>query len=79
MKIKTSKVPIYIVQEEGLVANRDYAEGRFLPAIVVSSDTDNYLKEIIEIHNSIPSGDIEIQWAGLIEPFFQPKQMDLKY
>lgn len=49
MKIKTSKVPIYIVQEEGLVANRDYAEGRFLPAIVVSSDTDNYLKEIIEI------------------------------
>ena len=70
MKIKTSKVPIYIVQEEGLVANRDYAEGRFLPAIVVSSDTDNYLKEIIEIHNSIPSGDIEIQWAGLIEPFF---------
>ncbi len=56
MKIKTSKVPLYTIQEDGLVANRDYAEGRFLPAIVINSDTDNYLKEIIEIHNSITSG-----------------------
>ncbi len=70
MKIKTSKVPLYTIQEDGLVANRDYAEGRFLPAIVINSDTDNYLKEIIEIHNSITSGDIEIQWAGLIESYF---------
>ena len=50
MKIKTSKVPIYTIQEEGLVANRDYAEGRFLPAIVINSNTDNYLKEIVELH-----------------------------
>lgn len=70
MKIKTSKVPTYIIQEEGLVANRDYAEGRFLPAIVIKSNTDNFLKEIVELHRSIPSGDIEIQWAGLIESGF---------
>lgn len=69
MKIKTSKVPIYTIQEEGLVANRDYAEGRFLPAIVINSNTDNYLKDIVELHQSIPSGDIEIQWAGLIESY----------
>lgn len=69
MKIKTSKVPIYTIQEEGLLANRDYAEGRFLPAIVINSNTDNYLKDIVELHQSIPSGDIEIQWAGLIESY----------
>ena len=70
MKIKTSKVPQYIIQEEGLVANRDYAEGRFLPAIVINSNTDSFLKEIVELYRSIPSGDIEIQWAGLIESSF---------
>lgn len=70
MKIKTSKVPTYIIQEEGLVANRDYAEGRFLPAIVINFNTDSFLKEIVELHRSIPSGDIEIQWAGLIESGF---------
>lgn len=70
MKIKTSNVPIYTIQEEGLVANRDYAEGRFLPTIVINSNTDNYLKEIVELHQTIPSGDIEIQWAGLIESGF---------
>lgn len=59
MKIKTSKVPTYIIQEEGLVANRDYAEGRFLPAIVINSNTDSFLKEIVELHRSIPSGDID--------------------
>lgn len=70
MKIKTNKAPIYIIQEEGLVANRDYADGRFIPAIVVNSKTDNYLKEIIELHSSITTGDIEIQWSGLIESYF---------
>lgn len=70
MKIKTSKVPIYTIQEEGLVANRDYADGRFIPAIVVNSKTDNYLKEIVELHNSIPTGDIEIQWEGIMESYF---------
>ena len=54
MKIKTSKVPIYTIQEEGLVANRDYAEGRFLPAIVINSNTDNYLKEIVEVEVLAP-------------------------
>lgn len=44
MKIKTSKAPIYTIQEEGFVANREYADGRFIPAIVVNSNTDNYLR-----------------------------------
>lgn len=70
MKIKTSKAPIYTIQEEGFVANREYADGRFIPAIVVNSNTDNYLREIVELHNSIPTGDVEIQWSGLMASYF---------
>ena len=46
MMIKKISAPIYNINEEGLFANRDYADGRLIPSIVISSEEDDYIKEI---------------------------------
>ena len=45
MMIKKISAPIYNINEEGLFANRDYADGRLIPSIVISSEEDDYIKE----------------------------------
>ncbi|WP_270244938.1 hypothetical protein [Phocaeicola coprocola] len=47
MMIKKISTPIYNINEEGLFASRDYADGRLIPSIVISSKEDDYIKEII--------------------------------
>lgn len=56
MIIKKISAPIYNINEEGLFANRDYADGRLIPSIVISSEEDNYIKEIIKLHSNISMG-----------------------
>lgn len=46
MMIKKISTPIYNINEEGLFASRDYADGRLIPSIVISSKEDDYIKEI---------------------------------
>ena len=53
MMIKKISTPIYNINEEGLFASRDYADGRLIPSIVISSKEDDYIKEIIKL-NYIP-------------------------
>lgn len=53
MMIKKISAPIYNINEEGLFANRDYADGRLIPSIVISSEEDDYIKEIIKLHSNI--------------------------
>lgn len=69
-KIKKISAPIYNINEEGLIANRDYANGRLIPAIVISSEEDEYIKEVIKLHSTMPLGDIVIQWGGTIRSLF---------
>ena len=45
MMIKKISTPIYNINEEGLFASRDYADGRLIPSIVISSKEDDYIKE----------------------------------
>ena len=49
MMIKKISAPIYNINEEGLFANRNYADGRLIPSIVISSEEDDYIKEIIKL------------------------------
>ena len=58
--------PIYNINEEGLFASRDYADGRLIPSIVISSKEDDYIKEIITLHSNISMGDVEVQWGGTL-------------
>lgn len=53
MMIKKISTPIYNINEEGLFASRDYADGRLIPSIVISSKEDDYIKEIIKLHSNI--------------------------
>jgi hypothetical protein len=65
MMIKKISTPIYNINEEGLFASRDYADGRLIPSIVISSKEDDYIKEIIKLHSNISMGDVEVQWVSL--------------
>jgi len=51
MMIKKISTPIYNINEEGLFASRDYADGRLIPSIVISSKEDDYIKEIIKCNS----------------------------
>lgn len=73
MKIKKISTPIYNINEDGLFASRDYAEGRLIPSIVISSEEDDYIKEIIKLHSNISMGDIEVQWGRTISSFNDDK------
>ena len=77
MMIKKISTPIYNINEEGLFASRDYADGRLIPSIVISSKEDDYIKEalekikslekeIIKLHSNISMGDVEVQWGGTL-------------
>ena len=66
MMIKKISAPIYNINEEGLFANRDYADGRLIPSIVISSEEDDYIKEIIKLHSNTSMGDVEVQWGGTL-------------
>lgn len=68
--IKKISASVYNINEEGLFANRDYADGRLIPAIVISSENDDYIKEIIKLHSTISLGDIMVQWGGTLRSLF---------
>lgn len=70
MMIKKISTPIYNINEEGLFASRDYADGRLIPSIVISSKEDDYIKEIIKLHSNISMGDVEVQWGGILSSLF---------
>lgn len=70
MMIKKISAPIYNINEEGLFANRDYADGRLIPSIVISSEEDDYIKEIIKLHSNISFGDVVVQWGGTLSSLF---------
>ena len=70
MMIKKISTPIYNINEEGLFASRDYADGRLIPSIVISSKEDDYIKEIIKLHSNISMGDVEVQWGGTLASLF---------
>ena len=53
MMIKKISTPIYNINEEGLFASRDYADGRLIPSIVISSKEDDYIKEIIKLQTEL--------------------------
>lgn len=69
--IKKISAPVYNINEEGLFANRDYADGRLIPSIVISSKEDDYVKEIIKLHSTVSLGDIIVQWGGTFSSLFK--------
>lgn len=78
MMIKKISAPIYNINEEGLFANRDYADGRLIPSIVISSEEDDYIKEIIKLHSNISMGDVEVQWGETLSSLLNTDRWILK-
>lgn len=66
MKLGKSKGEAFNIVSEGLLANQYFAEGRLIAGVVLESDEDCYLKEIIKQHTyDNLKGDVEIVWAKI--------------
>lgn len=68
MKIKKINSNNYFIKENGLISRPTLGEGRMIPALVVDSDNDNGLEELLKIHKDSPPGDVIVQWGS---PFSQ--------
>lgn len=74
MKIITNKLPIYQVQEDGLISIFQFGEGRLIPAVVLNNSNGKELKQFLIDHvSTIEEGDVTTQWATPISQFFKPK------
>ena len=74
MSMKNSSMPIYTIQENGLISDPNWGEGRLIPVVVLNSQKDNNLKELLRIHvTSEGSGDVIVQWGMPLRQFFKPK------
>lgn len=77
--ISKSNSPIYTIQEDGLISDPNWGEGRLIPAVVLNSLTDKNLKELLRVHvNSEGQGDVVVQWGTPLTQFFKPKIWVLK-
>lgn len=63
----------YFIQENGLIANPELGEGRLIPALVLDSDKDNGLRELLDLHKTTSSGDITVQWGSPLSQYIKPK------
>lgn len=78
MKIKRIIENKYKVVEDGFMSQPDINEGKLLPAIILKSDkNDNRVKEYINIHDDIGSGDTETYWSYPISNYFGIKKIAL--
>ena len=78
MKIKTSHSPLYIIVEDGLIANFDLADGRMIPAVVVkSNDGDKTVENLVKLHVGTPPGDVEVNWGKPLSIFLRDKVWEL--
>jgi hypothetical protein len=74
MKIITTEYPIYNIQENGLISNPSWGEGRLIPAVVLNGVKGIELQEFLKIHTaSNEPGDATTQWASPLTEFFNPK------
>ena len=74
MKIVTNRLPIYSIQENGLIAFPGLGEGRLIPAVVLNGSAGHELKEFLIAHvSTIERGDVVTQWASPVSQFFKPK------
>ncbi len=81
MRIKTVYSNTYFIQEGGLISSPVLGEGRMIPALVVDSNKDNGLKELLKIHEDSPPGDVIVQWAYPFSQFFTKKvwHLDIEF
>ncbi|WP_316739323.1 hypothetical protein [Pedobacter aquatilis] len=75
MEIRKNDLPIYIIQENGLISVPDFADGRLIPAVVLNNEKfGEDLKDFLKAHiNSVEQGDVITQWATPLNQFFKPK------
>lgn len=68
--------PFYKIVSDGGLSSPFIGEGRFLPALIIDVEDNVEVTELIKLHNGIPPGDTELQWA-LPDTFFSPKSISL--
>ncbi|AMP98903.1 hypothetical protein AY601_1997 [Pedobacter cryoconitis] len=75
MNIDRRKLPIYTIQENGLISDPKWADGRLIPYVVLNNyQNGEELKDFLKAHNtSINQGDVTTQWASPLLQYFKPK------
>lgn len=63
MRIRDPKLPLFKVVEDGIVAAPDFADGRFIPALVVDFKGESSIEQLIKLHKHAKPGDVTSQWA----------------
>lgn len=63
MNIKRIKHPVYDVVADGAIASTEIGEGRLIPGVVIFTNGDSTLADLIQFHQSTPPGDVQLQWA----------------
>jgi hypothetical protein len=75
MEVRKNNLPIYSIQENGLISVPNWADGRLIPAVVLNNEkSGDELKDFLKAHISgVEPGDVTTQWATPLTQFFKPK------
>lgn len=74
MKVTFDDVPVYHIQEHGLISISKLGDGRMIPCVVLNSKENSELKEFIVAHNEMNGpGDAATQWGIPTRQFFKVK------
>jgi len=63
MKIRDPKLPLFEVVEDGIVASPGFADGRFMPSLIVDFKGDSRIEQLLKLHQHAKPGDVTSQWA----------------
>lgn len=75
-KILKVDYPFYKIVEDGGMSAMTIGEGRFIPALIIDVEDDIEVLELIQLHESLPPGDVKFQWS-LPRTLFSPKSIFL--
>jgi hypothetical protein len=78
--MKTSKAkidsPVFRIVADGGLSSTNIGEGRFIPSLVIDTNGNSEVTDLIKLHNKIPSGDTKLSWTKP-DTFFKSKTLTL--
>lgn len=78
MRFKRGEFNPYKIVKNATVADPRLGEGRMIPVLILSSKNDSELRELLEIHKDVSSGDIKVQWGDYITTLLKKEKMFLE-
>ena len=68
--------PMYKVIGNGCLSSTEIGEGRFLPSLIIDTEGDVEVSELIALHKTAPPGDTDLSW-GIPATFFKSDTITL--